>query len=439
MRTLMLRMHCSIWPCLAIGALFAVLAGCSSPGGSTLSTSLHFRPGTSTGEVQPRQTHLATEFVLHRFAGLADGSFPDTNLTNVKGTLYGTTITGGGGGSICSYGTVVGCGTVFTITTGGSEKVLHVFGIKPDGRYPYAGLTKVRHALYGTTGYGGGYTQFGPGTVFTVTIGGSEKVIHVFGSGTDGIYPRADLTDVNGTLYGTTENGGTGQCKIINRTVSCGTVFKITTTGSESVLYSFGAGTDGRFPQAGLTNVNGALYGTTSEGGTHSRGTVFKITTSGAENVLYSFAGGTDGWLPQAALTNVNGTLYGTTTEGGAGCGYSSGCGTVFKITTSGAESVLYSFKGGADGWLPQADLTNVNGTLYGTTYAGGTSNLGTVFKITTAGSESVLYSFKGGTDGATPIAALTNVKGALYGTTWGGGAGCSSGRGCGTVFKVIP
>jgi uncharacterized repeat protein (TIGR03803 family) len=315
---------------------------------------------------------------------LADGSFPDTNLTNVKGTLYGTTITGGGGGSICSYGTVVGCGTVFTITTGGSEKVLHVFGIKPDGRYPYAGLTKVRHALYGTTGYGGGYTQFGPGTVFTVTTGGSEKVTHVFGSGTDGIYPRADLTDVNGTLYGTTENGGTGQCKIINRTVSCGTVFKITTTGSESVLYSFGAGTDGRFPQAGLTNVNGALYGTTSEGGTHSRGTVFKITTSGAENVLYSFAGGTDGWLPQAALTNVNGTLYGTT-------------------------------------------------------YAGGTSNLGTVFKITTAGSESVLYSFKGGTDGATPIAALTNVKGALYGTTWGGGAGCSSGRGCGTVFKVIP
>jgi hypothetical protein len=113
MCTLMLRMRCSIWPFLAIGALCAVLAGCS--GGAQMSTSLHFPPGTSSAEVLPLQTRLATEVVLHRFAGLADGSFPDTSLTNVKGTLYGTTITGGGGDSKCSYGTVVGCGTVFKV------------------------------------------------------------------------------------------------------------------------------------------------------------------------------------------------------------------------------------------------------------------------------------------------------------------------------------
>ena len=133
---------------------------------------------------------------------------------------------------------------------------------------------------------------------------------------------------------------------------------------TESVLHRFAGGSDGASPLAGLTNVGGTLYGTTGgEGDASDYGTVFKITTSGTESVLHRFAGGSDGASPYAGLTNVGGTLYGTTEGGGA-----SDNGTVFRITTSGKEKVLYSFAGGNDGAYPQAGLTNVGGTLYGTT-----------------------------------------------------------------------
>lgn len=144
------------------------------------------------------------------------------------------------------------------------------------------------------------------------------------------------------------------------------------------------------------------------------------------ETVLYSFAGGTDGDIPDDQLINVGGTLYGTTYYGGA-----SNNGTIFAITTSGAYSQLYSFAGGSDGAHPQCRLVNVGGTLYGTTWAGGTSNDGTVFKITTSATETVLHSFTG-SDGANPIAGLTYVGGKLYGSTHLGGASSS-----GTIFKI--
>jgi uncharacterized repeat protein (TIGR03803 family) len=118
--------------------------------------------------------------------------------------------------------------------------------------------------------------------------------------------------------------------------------------GKEKVVYSFGNGSgDGTLPGGNLINVNGTLYGTTFYGGADSAGTVFKITTSGTEKLLYSFKGGpNDGAYPAAGLINVNGTLYGTTSLGGASTCIGYGCGTVFAITTSGKEAVLYSFKG---------------------------------------------------------------------------------------------
>jgi len=202
------------------------------------------------------------------------------------------------------------------------------------------------------------------------------------------------------------------------------------------VLYSFKGG-DGSSPYAGLLNVKGTLYGTTYDGGASNYGTVFSITTSGTETVLHSFKGGSgDGESPLAGLINVKGTLYGTTFTGGVD-GFD---GTVFKITPSGTETLLYSFKGNTgtalDGERPQAGLINLKGTLYGTTYNGGASNYGTVFSITTSGTETVLYSFKGGSgDGESPLAGLINVKGTLYGTTLEGGAS----RGYGTVFSITP
>ncbi len=393
-----------------------MLAGCGGGSGTPLSPS----PAGVTGE----RTHVRPAYsVLYSFkGGSGDGANPFAGLINVNGTLYGTTA---GGGAYC---TGYGCGTVFAITPSGKETVLYSFAGalgEGDGNDPAAGLLNVKGTLYGTTNAGGATIY---GTVFSVTTSGKETLLYSFGGGSgDGAYPYGDLVNVNGTLYGTTESGGANLD---------GTVFAITTSGKETVLYSFGTGSgDGEDPYAGLINVNGTLYGTTEYGGANGDGTVFKITTSGKESVLYSFRG-KSGKHPKAGLLNVNGTLYGTTAGGGAGsCTYSyvrGGCGTVSAITSSGKETVLYSFKGKNDGQTPYASLINASGTLYGTTYEGGPNDDGTVFSIAPSGKETVLYSFRG--KSGNPEAGLVNVKGTLYGTTNGGGA-----NGYGTVFSLSP
>jgi uncharacterized repeat protein (TIGR03803 family) len=299
-----------------------------------------------------------------------------------------------------------------------SSKYKSIFAFNStDGSQPHAGLTNVKGTLYGTTYTGGSAGPFG--TVFKITTTGTETVVYSFKVEPDGASPWASVTDVGGKLYGTTESGGSS---------GGGTVFKVTTHGAEKVLHSFTGGSDGSEPEAPLINVSGTLYGTTYSGGPDLAGTVYKITTSGTEKVIYSFKGSPkDGASPAAGLTNVKGTLYGTTLGGG-----SAGGGTVFKVTTSGKEKVLHVFKG-SDGSGPSTSLLDVGGVLYGTTDVGGANGLGTVFKITTTGSEKVVYSFKGGSDGASPVhTGLINVKGTLYGVTAGGGT--SDG---GTVFKV--
>jgi uncharacterized repeat protein (TIGR03803 family) len=214
--------------------------------------------------------------------------------------------------------------------------VLHSFGGGADGKTPVAGLIDVKGHLYGTTRYGGAY---GHGTVFSITPGGTEKVLHSFAGGSDGAEPLASLIEVKGTLYGTTESGGANSCDGLG---NCGTVFSITPSGTEKVLHSFAGGSDGAFPVASLMNVKGRLYGTTAYGGTNQHhcgsscysagGTIFSITPSGTEKVLHSFAKGTDGSYPSASLTDLGGTLYGTTELGG-GSACQAGCGTVFALT----------------------------------------------------------------------------------------------------------
>jgi uncharacterized repeat protein (TIGR03803 family) len=160
--------------------------------------------------------------------------------------------------------------------------------------------------------------------VFKATTSGSERTIHSFGAGSDGLNANdgSGLLKLGSKLYGTTEGGGAG---------FVGTVFSVTTAGRERILHNFGQSPDGQYPEAGLIDRNGVLYGTTKGGGAYSQGAVFSISPSGAESVLYSFGGGmTDGRDPFAGLTDVNGTLYGTTSMGGtAAYGY----GTVFALT----------------------------------------------------------------------------------------------------------
>jgi uncharacterized repeat protein (TIGR03803 family) len=378
--------------------------------------------------------------VVYSFSAHPDGRRPEASLIDVGGTLYGTTRIGGAH-RFCYYYNV-GCGTVFSVTPGGKEKVLYRFRQSPDGSHPLAGLINVGGTLYGTTSTGGSYgtvcsypSRYLCGTVFSVTPSGTEKVLHAFGAGSDGSYPVASLVEVNGAFYGTTKTGGVYGGHY-NRG---GTVFSITPSGAEKVLHSFGNGNDGSYPLASLIALKGKLYGTTWRGGTGA-GTVFSITPSGEEKVLFSFGGtGTSGVQPEAGLINVKGTLYGTTTwGGGSGCAssrYQHGCGTVFSVTPRGTEKVLHSFGGSSsDGEAPEASLTEVNGMLYGTTSGGGTYGKGTVFSITTSGAEKVLHSFGGSLDGSVPVAGLIDVRGTLYGTTYMGGA-----YGDGSVFALTP
>jgi uncharacterized repeat protein (TIGR03803 family) len=413
-------------------AAAAMLVGCGGsqpPIDSTGST----RQTPALASAQSASHHLSASYQqVYRFHPPFDGTRPAAGLLDVNGTLYGTTGAGG----------LRGKGTIYRITTSGAHKALYRFRGGSDGLDPQSsGLLNVNGMLYGTTEFGGGgsgcyaTSHVGCGTVYSVSTSGTEKVIYAFRGGSDGAVPEAaGLIDVNGTLYGTTGSGGNQSCFD-----GCGTVFSVTTSGDETVLHSFAGGSDGAFPFASLVAVNGTLYGTTWEGGAHGLGTVFSISTSGAEKVLYSFAGGSDGMSPGAGLISVSGALYGTTELGGRGCknshGGPSGCGTVFSVTTSGQETVLYRFDGGSNGYDPEVPLIDVNGTLYGTTNFGGAYGPGTVFSISTSGTEKVLHSFAGGFDGAGPYAGLIDVNGTLYGTTEFGGDTHNHG----TVFALKP
>lgn len=400
-----------------LGAIAAELAGCSNnaPEAQTVPTM-----GRGLRDLS------VTESLIHSFgaAGSGDGDNPGAALLNVNDTLYGTTV----------YGGPSNAGTVFKVSPSGKETILYSF-TGGDGLAPTSKLINVNGTLYGTTFDGGTNNS---GTVFSITQNGTLSTLYSFGSSTaDAQNPYVGLINVNGTLYGTTNYGGT---------YGDGAIYSVTPTGGhETVLHSFGAGpADGIASQADLINVNGTLYGTTINGGSHDDGTVFSVTTSGSEKVLHSFSG-TDGDAPFQGLTNVNGRLFGTTAYGGQNA---CNCGTVFAMDLSGNEKVLHSFEGSPDGNYPSATLLNLKGTLYGTTDFGGASGDGTVFTITTSGQETVLYTFKGHhyatglSDGAFPQAAVINVNGALYGTTSAGGVyvgECNSAEGCGSIFRLTP
>lgn len=420
---------------LSIGAAAALLAACGE------SQPLIGAPGSmpQTRALAARPNGADYKVVYSFGGGSSDGADPEPGLIDMGGTLYGTT--SAGGSYSCDYYENSGCGTAFSITLGGTEKVLHNFANGADGATPYAPLIGLKGTLYGTTYFGGSYACYGSsyascGTIFSITPSGAEKVLYSFGgSSGGGAYPLAGLIGVDGTLYGTTNRGGDFSSR--HGYAAFGTVFSVTTSGTETVLHSFGSHHDGARPGlAGLINVGGKLYGTTTSGGRNGRGTVFSITLGGGEKVLHSFGKGTDGAHPAATLIELKGELYGTTSMGGA-----RGVGTVFSITPAGTERVLHSFGKGTDGAHPHAPLTELKGKFYGTTLAGGSgpcsgdyNGCGTVFSITPDGREKVLYSFEDTPDGDWPQGDLLNVEGILYGTTMFGGT-----HNVGTVFSLKP
>lgn len=215
-----------------------------------------------------RVTTHGNESVVYSFRGRRDGASPESRLTDVGGVLYGTTYAGGDDEN----------GTVFKVTLAGVETVVHRFhGVPDDGAKPAAGLANVGGILYGTTVLGGKSCSFGSvgcGTVFSTTGAGDEKVLHSFSGGyDDAANPYASLADVNGVLYGTASAGYEG-CYY---GYGCGAVFEVTASGSEAIVSGFGNG-EGATPYGHLTAIGGTLYGTTFRGGALNEGTVFAVT-----------------------------------------------------------------------------------------------------------------------------------------------------------------
>lgn len=322
--------------------------------------------GGANGEGTVFQISHGTEAVLHSFAGGSDGASPDAPpVADKAGNLYGTTY----------YGGASNAGTVYEVASDGTESVLYSFTGGNDGANPVSSLmVDGAGNLYGTTPYGG---SNGLGVVFELSPGGAETVLHTFAGGGDAAFPYAGLIeDAAGNFYGTGSSGGAN---------GYGAVFEIAAGGAESVLYSFAGGSDGFIPNSGLTrDKSGNLYGTTYEGGTGNCGggcgTVFEVAAGGGETVLHDFAGGTtDGAYPYAGVVfDKAGNLYSTAYEGGA-----YGYGIVFKLAPDGTETLLHSFSGGNDGGNPDANLVaNRKGVLYSTAAGGGANGDGTVFRL---------------------------------------------------------
>jgi uncharacterized repeat protein (TIGR03803 family) len=348
-----------------------------------------------------------------------DGAYSTAGLVRATdGNFYGTT-SGGGANSD---------GSVFRISPSGALTTIYSFCSKSacsDGSDPLGALIQATDGnLYGTTE---------SGSVFRITLNGTLTTL----SGTGGQDPSAALLQgKDGNFYGTTARGGANTCTLRpGYRVSCGTVFKITPTGTVTTLVSFSQASGFYSLSLLIQATDGNFYGTTNRGGANypGFGTIFKVTPTGTLSVLHSFDG-TDGELCQAGLVQgTDGNLYGTTSFGGANPNYG---GTVFKITPTGTLTTLHSF-GSGDGTGPGAALIQAtDGNFYGTTSGFGVSNTGTVFKITPSGTLTTLFTFDG-TDGELPYSTLVEgTNGDLYGTTeFGASSACS--EGCGTVFSL--
>ncbi|HTA83604.1 MAG TPA: choice-of-anchor tandem repeat GloVer-containing protein [Bacteroidia bacterium] len=302
-----------------------------------------------------------------------------------------------------------GYGTIFRTDTLGNVFVLHVFDDLSEGGSPEGSLIQAPDSLlYGMTYQGG---TNGAGTIFKCTTSGLLTTLYSFTGTSDGGNPYGSLIiGKDGNLYGMNYQGGVG---------GAGTIFKCTITGVLTTLYSFTGASDGGNPYGSLIqDFDGNLYGMTYQGGASGAGTIFKCTTSGTLTTLYSFTGGADGQSPFGNLIQVNGKLYGMNSNGGT-----SGYGTLFKCDTLGNFNTLYGFTDGTDGGEPYGDLILASdGKLYGMTNNGGDSGSGTVFRCDTVGNLTTIYSFKGGADGLNPYASIVQLKNNLYGMTSAGG-----------------
>ena len=360
--------------------------------------------------------------VMISFNG-TNGQWPEASpIQATDGNFYGTTAFGGPYSCAGYY-----CGNVYKIDTQGNYTVLYNFQGPPDGWMPIGELVQGSDGyFYGTTEHGGN-TNSSSGTIFKISPGGAYSRIYTFctvDACPDGANPEAGLVKgSDGNFYGVTRGGGAYG--------DLGTVFKITPSGGLTTLHSFN-GNDGQWPLAALIEASdGYFYGTTSEGANNGvAGTVFKISSSGAFSTVYSFCsqtGCTDGASPYGGvIQGTDGNFYGTTDNGGD---LNCQCGMAFMLTPQGTLTNLHAFTT-LDGIYPEASLLQgPDGNFYGTTETGGAIGGGTIFRVTSSGGFAVVYNFcsegyPGCPDGSTPYTPLTlGSDRNLYGATYAGGA----------------
>ena len=350
-----------------------------------------------------------TGTVLHTFTGTPDGVYPSPIIRDAKGNLYGTTY----GGGLSSCGDGLGCGAIFKIDPQGNETIAFGFPGGSLGSNPIADVTEdAEGILYGTT-EGSGF--FGLSVLYKVSPSGRETVL-VPNAQIGGAVDTPLLLGANGNIYGMTPYGGDYNCSPDNG--GCGTLFSITPGGEFTVLHTF-TGSDGVRPSGGLIeDSSGNLYGITVYGGDSNCisvgiqypndppdydqsgcGTIYKLDTSGNFTVLHTFTGTGDGAGPLGLIIDSEGNLYGVAENGGLheGNGQTIGLGTIFKLdTTTGAFSVLYSFtpKTYPDSFFASHLVRDSEGNLYGAQQMGGAHNTGCLFRINTKGKYTDLYDF---------------------------------------------
>jgi uncharacterized repeat protein (TIGR03803 family) len=418
------------------------LSGISAPAVSLTPISTTY--SSTTGVTITAASNNNGSVVTFGTTSPADGTFSPTTCTIASGvcsvsyipsgTLAVNTYTNDLTAAFSAYGSYSAGSATSTLIVSASYNLslLASFtgtsGAAP-GQYPYLeNLVQGSDGnFYGTTLDGG---TNGYGAVFKISPSGTFTLLHSFSTATtDGESPYAGLVQgSDGNFYGTTHTGGAN---------NYGTVFQISPSGTFTLLHSFStATTDGEYPYAGLVQgSDGNFYGTTYFGGANGAGTVFNVTPSGTCTVLHSFSTATtDGRQAYAGLVQgSDGNFYGTTYLGGA-----NNYGTVFQIAPSGAFTLLHSFSNvQTDGRNPYASLVQgSDGNFYGTTFYGGANGYGTLFNVTPSGTVTVLHSFSTATtDGQQPRASLVQGSdGNFYGTTYLGGA-----NGNGAIFQITP
>lgn len=358
-------------------------------------------------------TNLTIQLLSEFVSSGAGPNYPYGRLVQgTNGDFYGTTYSGG----------VSNKGTVFKLTSTGTWSTLFSFSGTNGANPSFGGLMLASDGNFYGNCYVGGVSN--KGSLFRISHSGSFSNLFSFRN-TNGSSPNGWLAQgTDGSFYGTTFGGGTS---------NMGTIYRMTPAGVVSSLLSF-KGTNGANPYAGLTAAgDGNFYGTTYNGGSNDLGTIFRVSTNGVLNLLVSFTG-TNGAYPGSGprtglALGSDGHLYGTTEYGGP-----TDDGTVFRVTTNGVFTNLFSFSA-TNGYSPFAGVVEgPDGNFYGTTSGGsGVSSNGTAFRISHAGMLETVVFFDY-TNGPSPIGDLALGRdGNFYGSTVSGGY-----DGVGALFRLV-